>query len=540
MTADREDKVAVDPKILSAEHSPELRPLRGGIKSFSDLKMNTIALYGNFVIVAVIGVIFSPMLVRLLGQEQFGIWKGSLRLLDLTAVADGRATQALKWVVAHDDSREDTANKQRMIGASLLVWCIWLPILLGGLTLVVVGLPSFIGGISERNLPIARLAVMILGANMVMTALLGIPDALLVGTNQGWRSYLLTTFYLVLSNVGMVIAGYLGFGIIGVAASTMIFSVLNGVSTYFVARARIPWLGVKLPSIKQLKQLLNFSNLTMVWMIVRMVMLASDVLLIGYFSGAQLVSRYTFFAYVTQFALSICLMTSSAAAPKLGSLIGSGQMAEAAARLKQLRAMLFCTIIVLAGGIILCNQAFVSLWIGPQFYLGDPANLMMVAVLVQLALIRFEGQIQDVSLTIGKKVLWGAIFTALSFALAAAFYSATGSLAMMFTGLLLGRLPLNFVFAMLVHRMVPGGGYDLRGHTIMIASLCFLSALSLVWKPEGLLSFLLTAPLLAGFLIVSSGLMLLPQKTLLAVVNGILERLGRKPIEVERTKFLMP
>lgn len=532
MTADRKDERAVDREISPVELLPDSRPLRRGFKSVSDIKMNTIALYGNFVIVAIIGVIFSPMLVRLLGQEQFGIWKGSLRLLDLTAVADGRATQALKWVVAHGDSREDAANKQRMVGASLLVWCVWLPILLGGLTLVVVGLPSFIGGISEQNLPIARLAVVILGANMVMTALLGIPDAILVGTNQGWRSYLLTTFYLVLSNVGMVVAGYLGFGIIGVAASTLIFSVLNGVSTYFVARARIPWLGVKMPSFKQLKQLLNFSNLTMVWMIVRMLMLASDVLLIGYFSGAQLVSRYTFFAYVTQFALSICLMTSSAAAPKLGSLIGSGQMAEAAVRLKQLRAMLFCTIIVLAGGIILCNRAFVSLWIGPEFYLGDPANLMMVAVLVQLALIRFEGQIQDVSLTIGRKVLWSAIFTAFSFALAAAFYSATGSLAMMFAGLLLGRLPLNFVFAMLVHRMVPGAGYDLRGHSIMIIALCILAALSLAWKPDGLLTFIITAPLLGGFLAVGSGLLLLPRKALFATINGILARLGRKPIKL--------
>lgn len=507
------------------------QPLRRGFKGISDIKMNTVALYGNFLIVAVIGVIFNPMLIRLLGLEQFGIWKASLRLLDLTAVADGRATQALKWVVAHDDSRDDTADKQRMVGASLLVWCIWLPFLLGGLAVVLIGLPWFIGGISEETLPIARLAVMILGANMVMTALLGLPDAVLVGTSQGWRSYLLTTFYLVLSNVGMVIAGYLGFGIIGVAASTLIFSVLNGVSTYFVARARIPWLGVKMPSFKQLKQLLNFSNLTMVWMIVRMLMLASDVLLIGYFSGAQLVSRYTFFAYVTQFALSICLMTSSAAAPKLGSLIGSGQMKEAATRLKQLRAMLFCTIIVLGGGILLCNRAFVSVWIGPEFYLGDPANLMMVAVLVQLALIRFEGQIQDVSLTIGRKVLWSAIFTAFSFGLAAVLYSATGSLAMMFAGLLLGRLPLNFAFAVLVHRMVPGAGYDLRGHFVMISALCLVGALSLFWKPEGLLAFLLTAPLLGAILAVGSGLLLLPRATVRESLTGIVRRLGRKPIE---------
>ena len=501
---------------------------RLGFWGLSDIKMNAIALYGNFFVVAVIGIIFNPALIRLLGQEQFGIWKASLRLLDLTAVADGRATQALKWVVAHNDSSEDTLQKQQMVGASLLVWCVWLPILLGGLAIVIFGLPTFVGGISEHNLPIARLAVTILGINMVITALLGLPDAVLVGTSQGWRSYIITTFYLILSNVGMLFAAYLGFGIIGVAGSTLIFSVLNGVSTYFVARARISWLGARMPSLKQLKELLNFSNLTMVWMVVRMLMLASDVFLISYFSGARLVSRYTFFAYVTQFALSVCLMTSSAAVPKLGSLIGSGQMAVAAMRLKQLRAMLFCTIIVLGGGIILCNQAFVSAWVGSEFYLGDPANVMMVAVLTQLALIRFEGQIQDISLKIGRKVMWSAIFTAVSFGLSASLYSATDNLAMMFAGLFVGRLPLNFIFSALVNRMIPEAGYNLRGHAIMIFFLLIVILLSLLWKPDGLFEFICTAPLLGLALALSSATLLLPQDTVRAILTTAFQRLRRK------------
>ncbi|MBB3912709.1 oligosaccharide flippase family protein [Sphingomonas desiccabilis] len=529
--------VSTDPTDLSAavlEHeedraaSAPARAARRGFMGISDIRMNAIALYGNFLILAVIGIVINPQLVRLLGQEQFGIWKAALRLLDLTAVADGRATQALKWVVARGESEEDAAAKQRAVGAALGIWIVWLPFLLLGLALLLTFLPALISGISLENTGLARTAVAILGANMVLTAVLGVPDAVLAGTNQGWRSYILTTAWLVVANVGMVALAWLGWGLVGVVSSTLVCSLLNGATTYLVVRRRVHWWGVRLPDRKELRTMLGFSNLTMLWQLVQMFMLTSDVLLIGYVSGAATVARYTFFAYVSQFALSICLMTGSAVAPRLGALVGGGDLSGAARMLRQTRQLLLLIVTLLGGGMILCNRGFLGLWVGPSYFFGVEANVLMVAVLLQLALIRFDAQVQDIGLQIGSKVLWGCACAVLSFGLAAAAYWWTTSITMMFAGLLIGRLPLNIVYRRLVRRIVPdekGGIISQAAGTGLLAG---STAVSLMFDLSNLAAFLIAGTIWTILCVVVMAPLALPSD----VIRRLRKRLsvgGRKP-----------
>lgn len=489
-----------EPSAVALEHENELATpttlelSRRRLVGISDIRMNAIALYGNFLVLAVIGIVINPQLVRLLGQEQFGIWKTALRLLDLTAVADGRATQALKWVVARHESEDNAAVKQRAVGAALGIWIIWLPFLLLGLTLLLVFLPALISGISAENLPLARIAIGILGANMVLTAVLGVPDAVLVGTNQGWRSYLLTTAWLIGANVGMVALAAWGWGLVGVVSSTLVCSLLNGATTYLVVRTRVYWWGIRWPDRTELLAMLGFSNFTMLWQLVQMFMLTSDVLLIGYISGAATVARYTFFAYVGQFALAICLMTGSAVAPRLGALVGAGDLQGAARMLRQTRQILLLTVTLLGGGMILCNRGFLGVWVGPEYFLGAKANVLMVAVLIQLALIRFDAQVQDIGLKIGSKVLWGGGCAVMSFGLAAAAYWATESISMMFLGLLLGRLPLNIVYRRLARRVVPTETALSAGQLIALVLLIAAAVVSLELDLSSI-----TATVIAGF-----------------------------------------
>lgn len=457
----------------------------------SSTKLNALTLYVHFVVVALIGLVANPLLVRSLGAEHFGIWKACLRILDLSAVADGRGTQALKWIVAHGDSRDDADQKRRDIGAALAIWMIWLPILLVVVSASVAALPYLITGIDAADLQTVRLAAGLLGLNVVLMGLLTLPDAVLVGTNQGYRSYVVTTLFLVLSNIGMVLAAHAGFGLVGLGVVTVAAQVVNGLIVLVIARRFVRWWGVRRPRWADVRRVLGFSNLTLVWALVQLVLLSSEVLLIGYFSGPVDVSRYTFTAYVAQFALSICLMTGSAVTPRLGALCGAGKLDEATVLHARTRRILYAIITVVASGIILMNGAFVSLWVGPDFYMGDAANLAMVALMIQLALIRFDAQVQDVGLQIGRKVLWGSLGATVSLITAGAVYTATSDVALMFVGLLAGRLPLSFIFPRQVDRLIPGTGTDWRGLAGMTAILLATAGLAALWQPQGFAEFVL-------------------------------------------------
>ena len=72
----------------------------------SDTRRNLVTYYLNFVVSAVVGFIVNPLLLGALGPLLFGVWKSLQRYLDFATVADGRASQALKWIVANRSSSD--------------------------------------------------------------------------------------------------------------------------------------------------------------------------------------------------------------------------------------------------------------------------------------------------------------------------------------------------------------------------------------------------------------------------------------------------
>ncbi|MCK1485647.1 hypothetical protein IVB25_23880 [Bradyrhizobium sp. 193] len=440
----------------------------------SDTKLNAVALYGNFVAMALLGLFVNPLLIHNLGAADFGIWKSCLRILDLSGVADGRATQALKWIIAHRANQANVAELRRGIGASIAIWLLWLPLLSLAVSLVVYALPWLISSISADKLVALRWTGTILAANVILSALLGIPDAVLFGTNQGYRSMILTTFYMVVSNAAMVAVTWAGYGLPALGLVVFTSTILNGLSTWLVARKQVSWWGLAKPRRADISRFAGFSNWTLVGSLVQMLLLSSELLLIGFLSGPVTVTKYTLNSYLIQFALSICLMTGSTITPKLGALIGGQDLHAAGKMITQTREILLGIMAIEGAGVILLNATFVTTWIGPEYYMGDTLNSLMVIAFLQLALIRYDSQVQDVGLKIARKVQVSLLAACTGLFLAGAGYLAFGTLEGLYIGLILGRMPATFLVPQMVVGLVPTSQYKSRAivglSAIIIAS----------------------------------------------------------------------
>lgn len=461
----------------------------------SGTKLNALALYTNFVVMALLGFIVSPFLVHYLGAANFGIWKSCQRILDLSSVADGRATQALKWIIAHQSASEDDAKRQREIGAALVIWLMWLPFLLVAVGLVVYALPSLINGVHGEQVGLTRWVGAILGANVILTALLTIPDAVLFGINQAYRSVVLTTFYMVLSNVGMLAGALMGFGLLSLPVIVLACAFLNGFTTWLVVRKRVSWWGIRRPQRGDITRFLGFSNWTLVWALVQTLLLSTEMLVIAFLIDSITVTKYSFSSYVVQFALSMALMTGSAVTPRLGALVGSGSLAAASKIIRQTRELLIGVITVSASGLILFNHAFVSSWIGPDYFLGDTVNILMAIAFAQLALFRFDAQLQDVGLNIRTKVLIALFGAVAGLFLAGTMYFLFHSIVWLYVGLIIGRIPATLLLPRLLSQMVPGSSYEWRPLLAMIGIVTASVLVLPFLDPQGWLQLLPIAAL---------------------------------------------
>lgn len=431
----------------------------------SDTRRNIFAYYLNFAVVALVGFVINPLLLGALGPLMFGVWKSLQRFLDFATVADGRASQALKWIVA---SRTAFANeeKRRDVGAAIIVWIRWLPV--AGLVAagVTAAVPLLINGIPDDVRTGAYTAAAILAVNTVLAGLLSIPESVLMGVNQGYKSMLVATVAFIVSNGAILAVAFAGLPLWSLAMIVLVAAAANAAVTLLVARRAVPWWGVSRPTPPDLKRVLGYSAWTLGWVVVEKLFLASELIIISIVLGAVAVTQYTFTTYVMQFVLSIALVTASGFMPMLGSQLGASEFSEAADRARSVRHLVVGVAVMGGSAVLAFNGAFVTLWVGSEQYLGTTLNALFVLCGLQLALIRMDGQILDVTMRIAPKVLVGLASSAGGILAGCIILALTHNLAFGLTAVIALRLFSNIAYPTFVAKSIPGSALPWRAVVI--------------------------------------------------------------------------
>ena len=419
------------------------------------IKLNALAGYMHFCISSILVFFISPLLVKFLGSSIFGVWKNIQAILSFATIADGRSSQALKWIIANDESFDDIQYKQQSVGSALRVWMYFLPFVTLIVISLVYSLPFLINGLEQSYHSIIYQAGFILGANLLISPLLKIPDAILVGTNKGYKSTFIQLFFVIVSNILMLWVSYLGYGLIGLSFVVLIVTLMNASFIFLICKRNVNWLGIQKPNKSQVREFFKFSFWVFIWSFVMKLILSTEIILIGYLISSEVVANYVFSTYVVQLAISFALLTGSAITPSLGNLIGAKEVEKSKNVVDTLRDIVSFIALFFASLIILINEDFIGLWMGESYYLGDNSNILVVSIMIFLVLTRVEGQVQDLSLNIKNKVISGFIISILSMVLGFVGYLYLNNrLEGLLLGVLIGRVIMNFVFVNMVNKML--------------------------------------------------------------------------------------
>lgn len=427
----------------------------------SDTRRNLGAYYLNFLVVAVVGFIVNPLLLSALGPLMFGVWKSLQRYLDFATVADGRAAQALKWIVASRTTLTD-AERRRDVGAAIIVWTRWLPIATVVAAALAFAMPFLIRGIPDDVRTIAYTTAALLAANTVLAGLLAVPDSVLVGVNQGYKSMLVTTAAFVVSNAAMIAVAFTGGPLWSLAVIVIVTAIVNAGFTLLVARRAIPWWGVSRPTAADLRRVHGFSAWTIGWVLVDKLFLTCELIVISVMVGAVAVTQYTFTTFVMQFVLSIALVTASGFTPMLGSQLGASKMTEAAELARSVRHLVIGVAVLGSSAILAFNGTFVALWVGSDQFLGTTLNALFIVAGLQLILIRVDGQILDVTMRIAPKVLVGLVSSAGGIVVGCVAFAISHDIAIALVAIIVMRLISNVAYPIFVGRSIPGSAVPWR------------------------------------------------------------------------------
>ena len=471
-------------------------------------RRNAVALHTNFVVMAVLGLVVSPIVLGSVGSVAFGIWKTAQQAVGFLTLADGRATQALKWVVASRDGVTDGDALRRDVGATLVVWVLWLPVsVAAAVVLVLFALPRLVDGTDPQ---MAYAVGGVLAAGTLAGGVLGIPDAVLRGSNLVHLSARVSTVVAVGVAVVSVIAVWRSAGIVALAVITAAGGVVAAALTWRAAASRVVWWGAARPHAGEVGRLSRFSGWLLAWATVDRVLLSAELLLFGAVLGPAVAASFALTSYVTVFVIGAGMLTTGAMMPSLGGLVARSD-AESA-RVVSLAKSLNAAIIVVGGGAaVLFNEAFVSVWVGAEHYLGDPVNALMVASMAQVMLLRTDAQIVDVSLEVARMVLWVGSCILISVVIAWLVFRETQSATAMYAALVAARLPASLLAPRLARERVPHARRENSGTVVIIVGLAACVALTGLISPAGwLVEAAVSLAALAGLVAVVHAVVLTP------------------------------
>jgi O-antigen/teichoic acid export membrane protein len=283
-----------------------------------------------------------------------------------------------------------------------------------------------------------------------------------------------------------ILALYLKTGLIGVAVAELITTIITGVFFLLVVRSYVPWFGVARPQRQATKRFFGLSSWFLVWRLVMQLMTATDLLILGIFGSASLVTTYSLTKYAPETLINIVDILVFGIAPGLGGIIGAGDLRKAA-RLRGEVIVLTWLVTAAAGSTILVwNRAFVDLWVGSEHYAGPAANVLILILVAQFVLIRNDSSIIDLTLNISRKVMLGLLSAVLSIVMAIVLvgYFNAGITGLVL-GLIAGRALLSVAYPVLIGRRLKIPWYlQVKAivRPILATILLFLAAVGLaVW-----------------------------------------------------------
>ena len=407
----------------------------------------------RIVVTMVAGLLITPLIVRALGQELYGVWAMIQQVLGYVQLANLRTTGTIKLTLAVDLHRDDPHYKRQQIGATLHVLArVALVMLAIGAALVWLA-PSIIK-ISPGHASTVRWALGIGVISLVTGELSSIPGNVLRGMNLEYAAMGLSAVVGGTQSVLGMLAVLAGLGMPGLALAAVMADFIEGGTRLYIAKTHVPWLGVEKPTSNVLKvfwaQTIWISFATLGFILQN----ATDILVVGLVLGPSAAAVFGATGSVLRMITSSMYSFIGAANPGIAALCGRGEWERVEAVRNELHLGSLVATAIVGCGVIAMNHAFVSLWLGANFYGGNGLNLLLVMIAIQSIPLRLDTMLLDSMLKFRERAVLTIITGATGLGLGAVLGLRFG-LSGMALGLVTGNMSALVAMSVVIYRNSP-------------------------------------------------------------------------------------
>lgn len=366
------------------------------MKKVNELRAGVILSYINLAIGTIIPLVYTPVMLRVLGQAEYGLYSLSNSVIGyLSLLSFGLGSTIVRYVSKYR-AENNKKMEEKTIGLFIILYVILALLVLICGTVIYNNIALFFGnGLTSSEIAKMKILVLIMTFNTAISFPISVFSSIIVAHEK----YIFRKMVDMLSTIGVpvfnIIALYLGFGSVGMAlVSTLIQFTLLPINAVFCFRV----LDIK-PVFKDipfymLKEIAVFSFYVFLGSIVDMLFWATDKVLLGAMVGSVAVAIYNVGGTFNSMMSNLSTSISGVLVPKITTMVFTGNdKKEWTALFIKIGRLQYYIIALVVSGFIVFGRPFIYFIAGEGY-----EDSYIVALLTMIPLV--VPLIQNVGLNI--------------------------------------------------------------------------------------------------------------------------------------------
>lgn len=356
-----------------------------GQKKVNELKVGSIITYINLIISTIIPLLYTPIMLRILGQEEYGLYSLSNSVISyLTLLNFGFGTAIIRFISKfrvegdHDKIEGVTGLILSIYGIIAIIVCI-----VGFLLTKGTGL--FFGtGLTVNE--IQRLKVLMIV--MTVSTAISFPVSVLSSVSVAYEKYIFRKMVDMIATIATPILNlivlFLGYASIGLAIIGLGIQLIYGIIFIWYCKQKLN----VVPRFKDMpfymvKEILGFSIYVFASSIIDMLYWATDKVLIGAVLGTVAVAVYNIGGTFTLMLQNMSSAISGVFGTRVNMMVfGNQSMEKLSELLIRIGRLQYYIVSLILSGYIVFGQIFIDVWAGKDY---SQAYIIGLLTMVPLA-----------------------------------------------------------------------------------------------------------------------------------------------------------
>ncbi len=333
-------------------------------------KMGAILSYVSIVMSTIVGLLYTPFLVRMLGQSEYGLYSLVSSIIGYLTIMDFGFGNAIIVYTSKYRAQEQFDDEKKLHGMFNLVFKII------GVIAAILGLilyfnvdNIFQSKMTDIELHKMRIMMLILSFNLFLTFYFAIYQSIITAYEKFTFQKIIAIVHTLLKPLIMLPLLFLGYKSIALCVVITITNFITLMSNYIYCKRKL-YISTKFLGFD--KKIFKIISIYSIWIflgvIVDKINWSLDNFILGAVSGTAAVSVYSIGATINNLFINLSTAVSGVLLPKVSKMIAKNASDEELTNeFIKVGRIQFLIIFLMVSGLIIVGKEFFNFWVGSGF-----------------------------------------------------------------------------------------------------------------------------------------------------------------------------